>query len=89
MVDMADDLSEVRQNPMERAVKLALTTAQGAAGEIAPEEDFRAAQYSSELGNKTLTRYYSAYLIPEGVVLMALGDAQDFEASDGSVALYE
>lgn len=71
MVDEVDNLSEVRQDPTEQATELALTNAQGAVREIAKEEDFRAAQYDFELGTKTLTRYYTTYLIPERVVLSA------------------
>lgn len=42
MVDRANDLSEVRQNPMEQATELAPFNAQEAVEEIALEQDFRA-----------------------------------------------
>lgn len=89
MVDGANDLFEARQDPSEQATKLAAINAQGAAEEITPEEDFKVTQYGFELGAKTLTWYRLTYLIPEGVVLMALGDARAFEAPGGSAALYE
>lgn len=78
MVDRIDDLSEVRQNPTKQATEPAPTTTRGVAGEITPEEDVKAAQYGSELGKKTLAQYYSTYLIPEGLVLMALFEAPGF-----------
>lgn len=43
MVNEADGLSEVRQNPTEQATELAPTNARGVAREIALEEDFKAA----------------------------------------------
>lgn len=88
-IDGADDLSEVWKNPSEQATELAPTSTQGAVGEIAPEEDFKTAQYGFELGVKTLTQYDTTYLIPEGVVFTAPMDAWAFEALVDSVALYE
>lgn len=89
LVDGADDQSEVRPDFSGRAIECASTSALGAAGEIAPEEDLKAAQYGSQLGARTLTRYYSTYQIPDGVVLTTPGEAHAFEAPGGSVALYE
>lgn len=89
LVDRADDLSEVRPNPSGRAIEPASTSARGPAGEIAPEEDLKAAQYGSELGARAIARYYPTYQIPKGVVLTAPGEAHAFHAPGGSVALYE
>lgn len=88
MVDETDDLSEVRQNPMEQATELTPSNAQEAMGEIYPEQNFTAALYGSKLGVWTLTWYYSTYLIPEGVVLSTPGDTRAFEAPVGSITLF-
>lgn len=58
-------------------------------GEIAPEQDFTATLYDSDLEVRTLTWYYSSYLIPEGDVLSTPGDTRPFESPVGSIALYE
>lgn len=42
LVDGANDQSEVRPNPSGRVIEPASTSARGAVGEIAPEEDLRA-----------------------------------------------
>lgn len=55
MVNEAGDFLEVWQVPLRQATELASTSARGAAREIAPEEDFKAAQYVSELGVRTFT----------------------------------
>lgn len=89
MIDGADDLSEVQQNHTKQVIELALTNAQGVAEEIAPEEDFKAAQYGSELGVKTLARYYSTYVVPDGVAFSTPEGAQAFEAPAGNVAQYK
>jgi len=57
-------------------------------GEIAPEQDFTTTNYGSRLGERTLTRYYSTYSIPKGVILSALGDTRTFEAHASSITLY-
>lgn len=88
MIDEADDL-EVWQVPSGQATKLASTSVQGAAREIAPEEDFKAAQYVSELGAKIFTWYYTIYQIPDGLILTAPGEAQAFGSPSNNVALYE
>lgn len=38
---------------------------------------------------KTLTQYYFTYLIPKGIVFMALGDSRALKAPIGSIALYK
>lgn len=77
------------KNPIEHATKPTLTNTRGAVGEIAPEKDFKDAQYGSELGVKTLTRYYTTYFIPKGIVFSAPEDARVFEAPTGNVVLYK
>lgn len=66
MVNGADDLSEVRQNLMEQATELAPSSAQEAAGEITPEQDFFMTSYSFQLGERTLTRYYQTFFYSRG-----------------------
>lgn len=58
-------------------------------GEIAPEHYFTIVSYASKLGVRTLTRFYSTFLIFEGVVLSAPENTRAFEAPADSVALYE
>lgn len=89
MVDEADDLFEVWQDPSEQATEPAPTSAHGAVGEIALEVDFRATLYGFELGERTLTRYRSTYLIPEGVLLTTLVEAWAYKTPIGNVELYE
>lgn len=89
MVDGTDDQSEVQQNPMEQGTETAPSSAQEMAGEIALEQDFTVANYGYELGGRTLTRYYSAYFIPEEVVLSGPEDTRALKAPTGNIALYE
>lgn len=89
MVDGIDDLFDIWWDPLKQAIKLAQPNTQGAAGEIIPEENFKAAQYGTELGAKTVARYCLTYLIPKRVALTTPGGALAFKASADSVALYE
>lgn len=89
MVDWANDLLEVQQNPTEQATELALSSVQEVAGEIAPEQDFKDAFYGSDLGVRTLPQYYSTYFIPKGIIFTAPGDSRAFKAPINSIVLYE
>lgn len=78
MVDGADDFSKVWKVSSRQVTELASINSRGAgaAKEIAPEADFKAAQYASELGVRTFTQYRTAYQIFEGVILTASREAR-------------